>query len=33
VARLGEEISAIMQKLEEKNAGEDGRVLIRKEHV
>jgi len=27
------EISAIMEKLEEKNVGEDGRFLTKKEHV
>jgi len=29
----GREISAIMEKLEEKKADENGRLLIRKEHV
>jgi len=31
--RKRREISAIIEKLEEKNADEDGRLLTRKEHV
>ena len=33
IGRKSREISDIMEKLEEKKAGEDGRLLIRKEYV